>query len=72
MPAYYNDNDPFVAAWLRQLIADSLMRREGSTPVIDPASLVPAALPTPSVVPATAADYASYRRFYQTAPVILR
>ena len=23
-------------------------------------------------VPATAADYASYRRFYQTAPVILR
>ena len=43
---------------LRQLIADSLMRREGSTPVIDPASLVPAALPTPSVVPATAAAIA--------------
>lgn len=43
---------------LRQLIADSLMRREASTPAIDPTSLVPTTLAAPSVVPATAAPIA--------------
>ena len=25
MTAYYNDNDPFIASWLRELIADGLI-----------------------------------------------
>lgn len=43
---------------LRQLIADSLMRRETSTPAIDPGRLVPAVLPAPSGMPAPAAPIA--------------
>ena len=27
MTAYYNENDPFVAAWLRELIADGLIAK---------------------------------------------
>ena len=43
---------------LRQLIADSLMRREGSTPAIDPTGLVPTVLPASPVVPASDAPIA--------------